>query len=133
MSTQAQDRPRTHWLEFSATIMFAVGFFRIITAIAHFANSSKIDDLSRGLFSNNLWAWGLWDLLIAAVAIFGGLSLLRGKNFGKLVGYVWGVLLLLQSFVIIGVAPWLAAGLITLAVLVMYGLGTIEVSSEMRS
>jgi hypothetical protein len=35
--------------------------------------------------------------------------------------------------VIIGVAPWLAAGLITLAVLVIHGLGRIELDSAMRS
>ena len=133
MSTQAHDGSRTSWLEFSATIMFAVGFFRIISAIAHFANSSKIDDLSHGLFSNNLWAWGLWDIVIAALAIFAALSLLRGENFGKFVGYVWAVFLMVQSFVIIGVAPWLAAGLITLAVLVIHGLGRIELDSAMRS
>src|SRR5690242_16979244 len=63
------------WPEFAAVLLFAVGFFRIISAIGYFADSRKIDDLHGGLFSSQIWAWGLWDLGIAALAIFAGISL----------------------------------------------------------
>jgi len=112
------------WVEFAAVVLFAVGFFRIITAIAYFSKSHKIDDLSAGLFSNHLWAWGVWDLIIAALAILAGLSLLGGGGFGRVIGYIWGVLVIVQSFVIVGYAPWYAALAITLGVLVIYGLAS---------
>jgi hypothetical protein len=38
--------------------MFSVGFFRIISAISYFADSSKINDLTNRLFSGHTWAWG---------------------------------------------------------------------------
>jgi len=121
---QAYDDRGSGWVEFAAVVLFAVGFFRIITAIAYFSKSNKINDLSAGLFSNHFWAWGVWDLIIAALAIVGGLSLLGGGGFGRVIGYIWGILVIVQSFVIIGYAPWYAALAITLGVLVIYGLAS---------
>ena len=112
------------WLEFAAVVMFAVGFFRIITAIGYFSNSHKINDLSNGLFSSHLWAWGVWDLLIAAAAFFGGLSILAGGGFGRVVGYIWAVLVIVQAFTVIGIVPWGAALAITLGILVIYALSS---------
>ena len=122
MSAQAVYDRRPGWLTFAAVVMFAVGFLRIISAISYFSNGSKINDLTNGAFSGHLWAWGLWDLCIAALALFGGVSLLGGGGFGRFVGYVFGVLLIVQSFMIIGVAPWYGAASIALGALVVYGL-----------
>src|SRR5262245_20657530 len=110
------------WLGFAAVIMFAVAFFRIISAIAYFADSRKLNDLTNGLFSDHTWAWGAWDLLIATAAIFAGMSLLRNGGFGRVLGYIWGVLVIVQSFAIIGLTPWYAVAMITLGTLVVYGL-----------
>lgn len=124
MSTQTYVEDRSGWLGFAAIVMFSVGFFRIISAIAYFADSVKINNLTDGLFSGHTWGWGLWDLLIATAAILAGLSLLAGGGFGRVVGYIWAVLVIVQSFVIIGLAPWYAALSITLAALVIYGLAS---------
>jgi hypothetical protein len=112
------------WLGFAAILMFAVGFFRIISAIAYFADSQKVNNLTNGLFSGHTWGWGLWDLLVATAAILAGFSLLAGGGYGRVVGYIWGVLVIVQSFAIIGLAPWYAAFSITLAILVIYGLAS---------
>ena len=120
MSTQ--ERQHSGWLEFTAIVMFAVGFFRIITAIAYFEKSTKIDDLRSGLFSNHLWAWGIWDLLSAATAIAAGCSLLGGGAFGRVIGYIWAILVIVQGFVVISVAPWYGAAALALGALVAYGL-----------
>jgi hypothetical protein len=124
MSTQGADARRSGWIEFTAILMFAVAFFRVISAIAYFADSYKIENLTNGLFSSHSWAWGVWDILIAAVAILAGLSLLGGGEFGRVIGYVWAVLVIVQGFVVIAIAPWYAAFAITLAVLVVYGLAS---------
>lgn len=132
MSTQATtgaEQP-SGWIEFAAIVMFAVAFFRIISAIAYFADSHKINDLTNGLFSSHTWAWGAWDLVIAAVAILAGLSLLGGGGFGRVLGYIWAVLVVVQGFAVIGLAPWYAAFAITLGVLVIYGLASSPRSSE---
>jgi hypothetical protein len=117
-----EERRTSGWLEFTAVVMFAVGFFRIITAIAYFSNSRKIDDLSSGLFSSHLWGWGVWDLLIAAAAFFAGLSILGGGGFGRVIAYIWAVLVIVQAFVVIQIVPWGAAIAIALAILVIYAL-----------
>ena len=124
MSTQAYEADRSGWLEFAGIVLLSVGFFRIISAIGYFANSHKINDLSNGLFSSHLWAWGVWDLLIACLAIFGGISLFSGGGFGRVVGYIWGVLVIVQAFVTVTYAPWYSAFAIALGVLVVYGLAT---------
>ena len=71
--------------------------------------------------------WGIWDLSLAVLALFAGLSLLVGGGFGRVLGYVWAIWAIVQSFLIIGVAPWFALAMIALATLVMYAL---SVSSE---
>jgi len=129
MATQATYDRRSGWVTFAALVMFAVGFLRVISAISYFADSARVNDLANGLFTNNLWVWGIWDLFIAALALIAGYSLLADGGFGRVVAYIWGILVIVQSFVIIGIAPWYAAGMILLAVLVMYGLASTSEAS----
>jgi hypothetical protein len=124
MSTQAYDDRGSGWLGFAAIMMFAVGFFRIISAISYFANSHKLNNLTNGLFSGHNWGWGVWDLLIAAAALLAGLSILAGGGFGRVVGYIWAVLVIVQGFTIINIAPWYGALSIVVAALVIYGLAS---------
>jgi hypothetical protein len=114
----------TGWIGFAAVVMFAVGFFRIISAISYFANSAKVNNLTNGLFSGHTWGWGLWDLLIAAAALVSGTSLLAGGGFGRVIAYIWAVLMIVQSFAVMNVAPWYGAFSIILASLVIYGLAS---------
>lgn len=131
MSTQAAyDERSSGWVTLAAILMFAVGFFRIISAISYFANSHRVNDLTNGAFHGHLWAYGIWDLFIALFAILAGLSLLGGGGFGRVIAYIWGILVIVQSFLIIGQAPWYAAFMILLAVMVLYGLATTSASSE---
>jgi hypothetical protein len=123
MSMEDMER-RTGWLMFAAVVLFSVGFLRIISGISYLANSRKVNDLTFGIFGDNLWAWGLWDLGIAIVALYAGYSLIGGGGFGRVVAYLWAILVIVNSFLIMGAAPWFAALMITLAVLVVYGLAT---------
>jgi hypothetical protein len=109
---------------FAAIVMFSVAFFRIISAIAFFNDSSEVADLTRGIFGDTLWAWGVWDLCIAALALLAGLSLLNDGGFGRVMAYIWAVVAIVNSFAIINLAPWFAAITIGLAAIVVYGLAT---------
>ena len=124
MSTQAAPRGRAGWIEFSAVVLFAVAFFRIIEAIAYFQKSHKLNDLAGGFFSNHSWGWGAWDLVIAVLAIFAGLSLLKGGGFGRVIAYMWAIIVFVNSFMIIGLTPWFAVSSMVLAGFVVYGLAT---------
>jgi hypothetical protein len=124
MSTQATYYRRSGWVTFAAVVMFTVGFLRIISAISYFADSHRVNDLSNGLFTTNLWAWGIWDLCIAGLAVIAGASLLADGRFGRVIAYIWAVVVIVESFLIIGAAPWYAAGSILLATLVIWGLAS---------
>ena len=115
---------RRGWVMFAAIVMFSVGFFRLISGISYLADSHKINNLTLGLFGDNMWAWGIWDLGIAVVALWAGYSLLGNGSFGRVVSYIWAVLVIVNSFLIIGIAPWFAFAMIALAILVIYGLAS---------
>jgi len=121
MSTQAY-LAKSGWTMFAAVVMFSVGFLRIISGISYLSDSHKVNDFTLGLFGDNLWAWGIWDLGIAALALWAGYSLLGGGSFGRVVAYIWAILVIVNSFLIIGIAPWFAFAMIALAVFVIYGL-----------
>jgi hypothetical protein len=126
-SLQTLERPG--WLTFAAVVLLSVGIMRIFSAISYFANSHKVNDLSHGLFGGQLWGWGLWDLIIAALALWGGFSLLGGNAFGRAIGYVWAGLVLVQSFLILAWAPWFGFLAMAIATLVMFALAS---TSEWR-
>jgi len=122
-SMSVQDlESRRGWVVFAAIVMLSVGFFRLISGISYLANSHKINDFTAGLFGDNMWAWGLWDLGIAILALWAGYSLLGNGQFGRVVAYVWAILVIVNSFAVMGYAPWYAFSMIALAIFVIYGL-----------
>lgn len=115
---------RRGWVVFAAIVMFSVGIFRVISGISYLASSHKINDFTHGLFGDNMWAWGIWDLIIAVIAIWAGYSLLGGGSFGRVVSYLWAVLVIVNSFLIMAYEPWFAFAMIALAIFVIYGLAS---------
>jgi hypothetical protein len=128
MSSMQAYASRTGWIMLAAIVMFSVGVFRIISGISYLANSHKINDYTAGFFGDNMWAWGLWDLLIAVIAIWAAFSLLGGGEFGRVIAYIWAILVIINSFLTIGIAPWFGAAMLTLALLVVYGLASTPVT-----
>jgi hypothetical protein len=120
---------RPGWLTFASVVLFSVGFLRVISAIYYFADSTRVNNLTVGAFGHHLFLWGLWDLLIAVLAIAAGFSLLSGNTFGRVIGYFWAIMVIIQSFMIMGYAPWFGFGSLLVAILVVYAL---SVSSDYR-
>ena len=121
---------RTGWIMLAAIVMFSVGVLRIISGISYLVDSHKVNNFTAGLFGDNMWLWGIWDLGIAALAIWAAYSLLGGGEFGRVIAYIWAILVIVNSFLVIGTAPWFAAAMITLAVLVVYGLASTPLQTE---
>jgi hypothetical protein len=115
---------RPGWLTFAAVVMFSVAGLRLISGIAYLADSNKVNDLSSGLFGDNIFWWGLWDLGIAALALFAGYSLLSGNMFGRVIGYIWAIVVIIQSFLILSYAPWYGFAAMLLAILVIFALSS---------
>lgn len=113
---------RPGWLTFTAILLFAFGTLRVISGIMFLADSSKVADLTQGLFGGNVFWWGIWDLLIAAAALTGGYSLLQNNEYGRVIGYVFGILTIVEGFLMLFYAPWYGAFAILIGILVVYSL-----------
>ena len=100
-STQLAGLSRPGWLTFAAVIMLSVGCLRVLSAIYYFADSARVNDLTRGALGDNLLLWGLWDLAIAVLALWAGWSLLGGSAFGRIVGYLWAGLVIINGFLML--------------------------------
>jgi hypothetical protein len=117
---------RPGWLTFAAVVMFAVGTLRFISAIYYFADSTRVANVTAGAFGDHLFLWGLWDLAIALLAFWGGFSLLGGNTFGRIVGYVWAISVIVESFLLLAYAPWFGFGTLILATFVIYALSATD-------
>ena len=47
-----------------------------------------------------------------------------------MIAYIWGILVIVESFLVLGVAPWYGAAGIALGALVIYGLASTPRMSE---
>ena len=130
MSMEAGTDSRNGWLTFAAVVLISIGFLRVISAIYYFADSSRVNDVSSGAFSHHLFVWGVWDLLIAALALTAGFSLLRGHELGFILGYGCAGLLIVQSFLILAAEPWFGFASLLIAVLVIYALARNDPEGE---
>jgi hypothetical protein len=70
----------------------------------------------------NLIFWGIADVIIALIALYAGIDLLRGGSFGLGMGYLFAVLAAIRWLFVIPAAPVLAVVVIALCVMVVYGL-----------
>jgi hypothetical protein len=126
MSTQSalSSFNRPGWLTFAAVVMFAVGVMQAISGIYFLANSQRIANVSGGAFGHHIVGLGIWELIIAALSLVGGYSLLGGHTFGRVIGYLWATLVIVESFLMFHTEPWYAFAALLLGVLVVYALST---------
>ena len=104
-------------------MMFVLGGFHILLAISEFANSTwVISRLDIELFIPILFIWGIVDLIIGSIAVYAGVSLLRGGTFGFTTGFTFAGLGIIRWLFHVPVSPVLAVVVIALNALVLYGL-----------
>jgi len=108
---------------FAAAMMFILGGFHVLLAISEFANSTwLLSRLDVELFIPILIIWGIVDLVVGLIALFAGISILRGGRFGWFMGGLFAILGTVRWLFYIPVSPVLAVVIIVLNVLVIYGL-----------
>jgi hypothetical protein len=108
---------------YAAIMLFALGGFHLLVAISEFADSTWVlSRLDIELFIPILLIWGVIDLLIGAIALYAGFSILSGGKFGWFMGYTFATVGIIRWLFYIPVAPVLAVAVIVLAMLVIYGL-----------
>jgi len=110
-------------LTYAAIMMFVLGGFHILLALSEFANSTWAQSrLDIEVFIPILFIWGIVDLVIGSLAVYAGVSLLRGGTFGYIAGFTFASLGIIRWLIHIPVSPVLAVVVIALNALVLYGL-----------
>ena len=113
---------RPGMLTFAAVMMFIVAGFSILLAFTEFAGTGWWVTASGDLVYANFVFWAIIDLIIAIIALYAGADILRGGNFGLVVGYLFAGIGLIRWLFYIPVAPVLSVVIVTLCALVIYGL-----------
>src|SRR5262249_9151358 len=107
---------------FAAIMLFILGAFQIVFALAEFFNATWLVSSTYGTFGGYLWLWGILDLLLAFIPIYAGYDLLQGGQFGFIVGIVIAGFSAIRWFFYIPAAPFLALVMIGVDILIIYGL-----------
>ena len=122
-AVQGPTMGRPGLITYAAIMLLTLGGFHILVAISEFANSTWVlSRLDVQLFIPILLIWGLLDLIIGAIALYAGVSTLRGGTFGGVMGATFATLGIIRWLFYIPVTPVLAVVVIVLDMLVIYAL-----------
>ena len=115
---------RPGMVTFAAIMMFMVAGFEALSALLAFAGTGWWVTDAGNLVYANFVLWGVLDLLIALIALYSGIDLLRGGTFGIAMGYLFAVLGAIRWLFVIPAAPILSVVIIALCVMIIYALAT---------
>jgi hypothetical protein len=125
MAGPAGARAATHRpgiLTFAAVMMFVVAGLEGLSALLNFAGTGWwVTDAGNLVYANFVF-WGILDLIIAIIALYAGIDILRGGTYGLVMGYLFAVFGAIRWLFVIPAAPVLAVVVIALCVMVIYGL-----------
>ena len=113
---------RPGMVTFAAIMMFMVAGFEALSALLAFAGTGWWVTDAGNLVYANFVLWGVLDLIIALIALYAGIDLLRGGTFGRVMGYLFAGLGAIRWLFVIPAAPILAVVIIALCVMVIYAL-----------
>ncbi len=109
-------------LTLAAILMFVVAGFEALAALFAFAGTGWwVTDMGNLVYTNFV-LWGVLDAIIALIALYAGIDLLRGGGFGRAMAYVFAVVGAIRWLFVIPAAPVLAVVVILLCVMVIYAL-----------
>ena len=113
---------RPGMVTFAAVIMFMVAGFEALAALLAFAGTGWWVTDAGNLVYTNFVLWGIVDAIIALIALYAGIDLLRGGGFGRGMAYVFAIVGAIRWLFVIPAAPILAVVIIALCVMVIYAL-----------
>jgi hypothetical protein len=113
---------RPDLVTFAAVMIFVLAGFQLTFAIVEFANAAWVAANVAGSFGGPLWIWGIIDLVLAGVAVYAGYDILRGGQFGRILGVIIAAVSAIRWFFYLPAAPLMAIVVIAVDVLIIYGL-----------
>src|SRR5215207_9582850 len=125
MESQAGAREMEHrpgMLTFAAVVMFMVAGLEALSAILAFAGTGWWVTDAGNLVYANFVLWGIVDSIIALIALYAGIDLLRGGGFGRAMAYVFAVVGAIRWLFVICQHRCRRVVVIALCVMVVYAL-----------
>ena len=120
--SRAAAHRRPGMLTFAAVMMFVVAGLEGLSALLNFAGTGWWVTDAGNLVYANFVLWGILDLIIAIIALYAGIDILRGGANGLFLGYLFAVVGAIRWLFVIPAAPVLSVVVIALCVMVIYGL-----------
>ena len=107
---------------FAATLLLIVGVLNIIYGIGALDSANIFTDDRRFILSNlNTLGWVL--IILGLIQLTGGISLIAGNTYGRIIGIVAGTLGAIGALLSIGGAyPWWSLAIFVLCVYIVHGL-----------
>src|SRR3712207_9535901 len=82
VGARAATHRRPGMLTFAAVMMFVVAGFEALAALLAFAGTGWwVTDAGNLVYANFFW-WGVVDTIIALLALYAGVDILRGRTYG---------------------------------------------------
>ncbi|HEX3240617.1 MAG TPA: DUF2627 family protein [Solirubrobacterales bacterium] len=107
---------------FVAILLLIAGVLNVIYGIAAIGDATFFVDNTRYVFSS-LHAWGWITVILGVVQLCGGVSLLAGHVFGRVIGLVAASLGAIGALLAVGGAyPFWSLGIFALCVICIHGL-----------
>ena len=107
---------------FAATLLLIAGFLNIVYGIGALGDANVFVNDQRFIFTNlNTLAWVL--IVLGVLQLTGGLSLIAGNTYGRVIGIIAGTLGAIGALLSVGGAyPWWSLAIFAICVYVVYGI-----------
>ena len=110
---------RHTWLDLAGILLFLVGFFNIIDGISAISDSKY---LAPNVLFSNLHAWGWFFLIVGIVQILAGWAVMKNAGWAAIVGMVTAFVNAIAQLSAAHTFTVWALTIVTIDVLVIYGL-----------
>ena len=131
MTSDAYSARRSHWRMFAAVMLLVAAGVNLVWALDLFADAGWVPDVSASIAGGSLWAWGLWDALMAALCLFAAWDLLRGVGaYGHTIGITVAAFSIVRWIYWTPFAPLTAFAIILIDILIIYALITMWSADE---
>ena len=107
---------------FAAVLLLIAGTLNIIYGIGALDSANIFANDTRYIFTNlNTMGWVL--IILGVIQLAGGISLMAGNTFGRVIGIIGGSLGAISALLSIGGHyPWWSLGIFVLSVYVVHGI-----------
>ena len=110
------------WVAFAGAMMLMLGILQMVVGVAAIAKDDFWIAGDQGMLVLSVQQWGWVQVIIGALITIAGFSAFAGKFFGRLVGIVLSMGVILANITYINTTPFWSITVIFMGVFVIYAL-----------